>query len=149
MGSVLLECQAARSKAWFCPGSYLASSMCLISLSLPIHHMRMETVVKTDSIQISLLEPSISCAQLLSCVWLFGTLWIAVRQAPLSMGFSRQDYWNGLSAISFTRGCSQPRDWTQVSCTAGRLFTAWAREEPQYIDKDIVRRQVPWLESPS
>ena len=25
-------------------------------------------------------------------------------------------------AISFSRGSSQPRDWTQVSCTAGRLF---------------------------
>ena len=26
-------------------------------------------------------------------------------------------------AISFSRGSSQPRDWTQVSCTAGRFFT--------------------------
>ena len=24
------------------------------------------------------------------------TLWIVAHQAPLSMGFSRQDYWNGL-----------------------------------------------------
>ena len=29
-------------------------------------------------------------------------------------------------AISFTRESSQPRDWTQVSCTAGRFFTIWA-----------------------
>ena len=29
-------------------------------------------------------------------VWLFVTPWIAVRQAPLSMGFSRQEYWSGL-----------------------------------------------------
>ena len=28
-------------------------------------------------------------------------------------------------AISFSRGSSQPRDWTQVSCTVGRLFTNW------------------------
>ena len=34
-------------------------------------------------------------------------------------------------AISFSRGSSQPRDWTQVSCTAGRFFTNWApREAP-------------------
>ena len=26
-------------------------------------------------------------------------------------------------AISFSRGSSQPRDRTQVSCTAGRFFT--------------------------
>ena len=32
-------------------------------------------------------------------------------------------------AISFSRGSSQPRDWTQLSHTAGRLFTHWATRE--------------------
>ena len=32
-------------------------------------------------------------------------------------------------AISFSRGSSWPRDWTQVSCTAGRFFTNWAMRE--------------------
>ena len=32
----------------------------------------------------------------LSCVQLFVTLWIAAHQAPLSMQFSRQEYWSGL-----------------------------------------------------
>ena len=37
-------------------------------------------------------------------------------------------------AISFSRGCSQPRDWTQVSCTAGRCFNLWdTREAPLHI----------------
>ena len=31
-----------------------------------------------------------------SRVWFFATLWTAARQAPLSMGFSRQEYWSGL-----------------------------------------------------
>ena len=31
----------------------------------------------------------------LSCVWLFETLWMVAHQASLSMGFSRQEYWNG------------------------------------------------------
>ena len=31
-----------------------------------------------------------------SHVLLFVTLWIVARQAPLSMGFSRQEYWSGL-----------------------------------------------------
>ena len=124
------------------------------------------------------------------------------RQAPLAMGFSRQEYWSGLSfpspgdilieprsptlqahafptelcrkllslpivyprpgsvsvkvtqscptlcdpmdytvhgifqakilewiAIPLSRGSSQPRDWTQVSCTAGRFFTIWATRD--------------------
>ena len=32
-------------------------------------------------------------------------------------------------AISFSRGSSQPRDQTQVSCRAGRFFTDWATTE--------------------
>ena len=31
-----------------------------------------------------------------SCVGLFGTLLAVARQAPLSVGFSRQEYWSGL-----------------------------------------------------
>ena len=32
-------------------------------------------------------------------------------------------------AISFSRGSSWPRDWTQVSRTVGRCFTVWATRE--------------------
>ena len=32
----------------------------------------------------------------LSCVWLFATPWTVAYQGPLSMGFSRQEYWSGL-----------------------------------------------------
>ena len=32
-------------------------------------------------------------------------------------------------AISFSRGSSWPRDWTLVSCIAGRFFTVWATRE--------------------
>ena len=32
-------------------------------------------------------------------------------------------------AISFCRGSSQPKDWTRVSCLAGRFFTIWATRE--------------------
>ena len=46
------------------------------------------------------------------------TLWTVARQAPQSMGFSRQEYWIGLP---FSSPSSQPRDWSQISRTAGRL----------------------------
>ena len=32
-------------------------------------------------------------------------------------------------AILFSRGSSQPRDRTQISCNAGRFFTCWATRE--------------------
>ena len=34
--------------------------------------------------------------KLLSHIWLFATPWIVARQAPLSMRFSKQEYWSGL-----------------------------------------------------
>ena len=33
---------------------------------------------------------------MLSCVRLFATPWTVACQAPLSMGFPRQEYWSGL-----------------------------------------------------
>ena len=35
------------------------------------------------------------CAQMISCVQLFATLWTVALQVPLSMGFSRQEYCSG------------------------------------------------------
>ena len=39
---------------------------------------------------------TLHCAQSLSHVWLFTIPWTIALQAPLSMGFSRQEYWSGL-----------------------------------------------------
>ena len=51
----------------------------------------------------------------------FATPWTAACQAPLSMGFSRQEYWSGLP---FPSPEDHPDPETEpVSCTAGRLFT--------------------------
>ena len=46
----------------------------------------------------------------------FSIPWTIAHQAPLSMGFSRQEYWSGLPFPS-------PVDQTWVSCIADRLFT--------------------------
>ena len=39
------------------------------------------------------------CAQSLSCVQLFAILWTAACQTPLSLGFSRQEYWSGCHSL--------------------------------------------------
>ena len=36
------------------------------------------------------------CAKSLGRVWLFATPWTVASQAPLSMKFSRQEYWSGV-----------------------------------------------------
>ena len=65
-----------------------------------------------------------------SCVQLSVTLWTVARQAPLSVGFSRQEYRVGchalLQGISPTWGLGP---LFLLSCTAGRFFTHWATWE--------------------
>ena len=47
------------------------------------------------------------CTQSLHRVQLFETPWTVAYQAPLSMGFSRQEYWTGLPFLP-TRGLLNP-----------------------------------------
>ena len=55
----------------------------------------------------------------LSRVWLFATPWTSAYQAPLSMGFSRQEYWSGVPLPSL--------QWTWVWANSRRQ---WRPEEP-------------------
>ena len=86
------------------------------------------------------LQPMHAC--LLSCfshVQLFTTLWTVACQAPLSMGFSGQEYWSGLP-------CTPPRDLPD-STTAPTAPVAPALQadslllshqgSPQYMHKQI------------
>ena len=71
-----------------------------------------------------------NCSSLYVCmlshfcrVQLFATLWTVAHQAPLSMGFSRQEYWSGLL-------CPPPGDlpdqgiesWSPASPTLANVF---------------------------
>ena len=53
--------------------------------------------------------------QLLSRVPIAATLWMVARQAPLSMGFFRQEYRNGLP---FPSPGDLPRPWINPECLA-------------------------------
>ena len=64
-------------------------------------------------------------AQSFSGIWLFATPWTVAQQAPLSMGFSLARILEWV-ATSFSRGSSQPRDWTWISHIAGGFFTILA-----------------------
>ena len=75
----------------------------------------------------------------LSRAWLSATPWTAARQAPPSMGFSRQGYWSGLPFPP--PGSSRPRGRTRVFRTAGRHFNLWATRDAPFSYK------VPWKSS--
>ena len=55
-------------------------------------------------------------------------------------GISRQGYW---SAISFSKGSSQPRDRTRVSCIAGGCFTVWTTREAHLVHEPAQNTQHP------
>ena len=66
--------------------------------------------------------------KLLSHVRLFVIPWTVVYQAPLSMGFSRQEYWSGLPFPSL-RDLPDPGIRTWASHIVGWRFTIWATRE--------------------
>ena len=86
-----------------------------------------------------------------SHVQLSTTSWTVVRQAPLSLGFSRQEYWSGLP-------CPPPENLPDPGikptspaspALAGRLFTTEPPEKPRFVCNTHLRLfcflfQLPW-----
>ena len=56
------------------------------------------------------------------------TPWTVARQAPLPIEILQARILEWVVMPS-SRGSSQPRDQTQVSCIAGKFFTSWAIRE--------------------
>ena len=81
------------------------------------------------------LHMKVAKVESLSRVWLFATPWIVAHEAPLFMGFSRQEYWSGLP-------CPSPGDLPEPGikpeslrspALAGRFFTTstiWEAQKP-------------------
>ena len=79
----------------------------------------------------------------------FATLWTVAYHAPLSIGFSRQEYWSGLPfpspRIFPTQG------WTWVSCIVGRRFYCLSLLQFRSVAKsgptlwDLMNRSTPGL----
>ena len=86
------------------------SSLCrrtgfMINVSQPLFHpperpMKLFCILILKALYLwnysLILSIAICLLSRFSCVWLFSTQWTVARQAPWSMGFSRQEYWSGL-----------------------------------------------------
>ena len=62
------------------------------------------------------------CVCVLSCVQLLATLWTIAPQAPLSMEFSRQEYWSGVP-LPYAGDLLKPGIEPVSSALAGGFFT--------------------------
>ena len=100
-GSSVYEIVQARILEWvvmpFFRGSFQPRDWTCISLWLL--HCRQIFYQGSHQESFPLGKPQINYVWVLggfSRVWLFATPWTVAHQAPLSMGFSRQEYWTGL-----------------------------------------------------
>ena len=64
-----------------------------------IHLLKNNKHLRSDNNVLSSILSTTCMLSHFSCVRLFGTLWTVAHQAPLSMGFSRQEYWSGLPCL--------------------------------------------------
>ena len=67
-----------------------------------------------------------------SRVWLFATTWNAAQQAPLSMGFPRQEHCSGLPFPS-PQDLPDPGVKATSPALAGRFFTTETPGKPTYL----------------
>ena len=82
-----------------------------------------------------------ACAQSLSCIWLFAIPWTTAHQAPLSMGFSREE---SLSGLPFPPPWNLPNSGIEpVSPTypalAGRFFTTEPPGKPWILEEFLLK----------
>ena len=71
---------------------------------------------------------------MLSPIWLFVTPWTVAHQAPLSMGFARQEYWSELAFPSSPMGLSS------ILPAGGRVWKAvvWSTlKEPIFLESSL------------
>ena len=86
----------------------------------------------------------------LSRVRLFATLWTAAHQAPLSMGFSRQEYWSGVPLPSPNFGLyfgkRMKGDKLLWIFPDGEAQCSFCHQEPRDIFSTIVSERALWME---
>ena len=81
---------------------------------------------------------TLRCLNTTRRVWLFVTPWTVAHQAPLSMEFSRQEYWSGLPFIPFSRRSS----WPRIEPGSPALQADSLPSEPQEHDKGLKEHSV-------
>ena len=64
----------------------------------------------------------------ISRVWLFVTPWTAAYQAPLSMGFSRQEYWSGVPLPSPLKSLAESKKNTEIASPTLKLYIQHLKE---------------------
>ena len=118
-------------------GDAIQPSYPLPSPSLPAFNLSQHQSLFPASVSLTVISKFRMCLlSRFSHVQLFVTLWMVAGQAPVSMGYSRQEYWSGLP-------CPPPGDLTDSGiepesfkspALAGKFFTSGTTWEAQIQD---------------
>ena len=92
----------------------------------------MPAISKVVEICLPCFTPSNAVVQSFSRVQLFAIPWTVAHQAPLSMGFPKQEYWSVLP-FPFPRVLPHPGMETSTPALAGRFSTTEPPGKPLYL----------------
>ena len=119
-------------------GQILPSHIKLVVLSKVCLSLKLKAKTKTQIKKLKVYKSCLSLKQrnecMLSHVQVFVTPWTVARQALLSMGFPRQEYWSGLICPPPGNPADQGTEPASLMSPtlAGRFFTTSATEEAPY-----------------
>ena len=88
-------------------------------LKLSFHHQNSHFWQSHTLCDITILLYSCCCLVMSNS---FATPWTVFLQVPLSMGFSRQEYWSGLP-LPYSGDLSAPRIKLNISCLTGQFYS--------------------------
>ena len=124
-----------RKIGWWRPGSLhipalqFQSGFYITQFLTNVYGLLATKTLKVAILGFFLSQTLLACVPAYSSrVWFFVIPWTVAHQAPLSMGFSKQEYWSGLS-------CPPPGDLPDPGiepaspALAGGFFTSWATGE--------------------
>ena len=93
--------RGSQSSSWpFLPSRIISTYKCRARISILTEHKLYFSFIEYQRCAVHygkcFQHVCCVCVRALSHVWPFATLWTVAHQTPLSMGFSRQEYWSGL-----------------------------------------------------
>ena len=123
---LLLGCRCSSGRLWaqllwglwgLCSSTRDQTHVTCIAVQILNHWTSMEVIIHNFLMNVK--WKSLSRVPLFATPWTVGSPVHGVLQARILEWV----------AMPFSRGSSQPRNWTQVSRIAGRFFTVWATRE--------------------
>ena len=109
----------------------------LLTIFLKLGHMVLRAWVHMPHLPGKAIKLFFFCVQTFSHVLLSATPWTITWQAPLFMGFSRQEHW--VCCHFLLQGMEWPSDWTPISCIGRQILYHQHHLHPKFCLQDLIQ----------